>query len=150
MLINEMKNYHSQFPVGQNVNFLLDDDSEIDFQIQTDSDSQKTYSWSNETDKTWMDFGTFDWNGDVQNVDLGFWTHSQNQCWDSYGWSDKDLEDLLLERRDLEGLLEGRLELLFEWSERVLLLALLLDRRRVVFLGRVILLYTCQRRKIFL
>ena len=134
MPINEMKNYHSQFPVGQNVDFLLDDDSEIDFQIQTDSDSQKAYSWSDETDETWMDFGTFDWsdeidetwmdfgtcdwndetwmdfgtfgwsdetdetwmyfgtcdwNGDVQNVDLGFWTHSRNQCWDSYGWSDK-------------------------------------------------------------
>src|SRR6266496_2598572 len=39
--------------------------------------------------------------------------------------------------------LEGRLELLFEWSERVLLLPLLLDRGRVIFLGRVILLYTC-------
>ena len=109
MPINEMKNYHSQFPVGQNVDFLLDDDSEIDFQIQTDSDSQKAYSWSDETDETWMDFGTFDWsdetnktcmdfgtcdwNGNIQNVDLGFWTHSWNQCWDSYGWSDETWRD---------------------------------------------------------
>ena len=59
------------------------------------------------------------------------------------------MEDLLLERRDLEGLLEGRLELLFEWSERVLLLLLLLDQGRVIFLGRVILLYILVREERF-
>src|SRR5207253_3934273 len=60
-----------------------------------------TFDWSDETDETWMDFGTFDWSDetdetwmdfgtcDWKNVDLGFWTHSRNQCWDSYGWSDK-------------------------------------------------------------
>ena len=96
MPINEMKNYHSQFPVGQNVDFLLDDDSEIDFQIQTDSDSQKAYSWSDETDETWMDFGTFDWSDETDETWMDFgtfdWSDETDETWMDFGtfdWSDE-------------------------------------------------------------